>query len=127
MTARNYEECNPPNCGRSQTAPTLGNRIHSQFHKPRLQLLLAKSVAKEAELRFLVWADRDRKDIEAIHAMMPESRHVRSGGADDTLLFSESDGVFRGRITSPGFHFDKNQLIAVPCNQIHFTAADAVS
>jgi hypothetical protein len=43
------------------------------------------------------------------------------------LLFSESDGIFRRSAGTAGFHFDKHQLIAVPCNQIHFTAADAVS
>jgi hypothetical protein len=38
MTAHNREACNPPNRGRSMTAPTLGSRIPLQFlHDLRAQ------------------------------------------------------------------------------------------
>jgi len=59
--------------------------------------------------------------------MVAVTGNVGLGGPNDSLLFSETHGILRRSVRMTCFHFNENQLIAIPRDKIHFAFRGTVT
>jgi hypothetical protein len=81
----------------------------------------AEGVADKAIFGFSCRCFVHGDDVEAVWgALKVVTRDIGLGGADDAGSFSEADGGFGGVRGSSGFHFDKNEDVVVPGDEVDF-------
>ena len=102
--------------------------IWRQAHKSRSEQRTPKGASKETEFRGLPLPCRYGKNIEAIRRRVKSVMlDVVSRRTHDALPLSIVDGIFRRRLGAPGLHLDKNQNVAVPCDQVDFSLTGSVT
>jgi len=89
---------------------------------------LAEGIPQQPIDRFAARQCCNRENIKPVrNVMVTITQKIGVSRSNHSLLFPQTDSVFGRGVGVSSFHFDKHQLIPVPCNKVHFTFRNAVA